>query len=149
MALKVSKMGVARLRDYAERAHARARGLAVKSEQAVGTLVRTAEVQATAFGMGVVNGRFGGVEILGVPLDLGAGSAAHLLAFVGVGGKFSSHLHNLADGALASYMTTLGVGVGKRMAQSAGASSAGAFGSGVGSAAEVLSSEDLAAMASR
>lgn len=87
-----------------------------RADEVVGTVVQTTEIGTAAFGFGLVNGRWGGVEVLGVPLDLLAAGGLHVLGFVGVA---SDHLHNFGDGALASFATTLGRGVGIEMAQKA------------------------------
>lgn len=112
--MEISRAQVSDLRERAQRAMARARNMAEKSEAIVATALRTAEVGGAAFGMGVVKGRFGSIELVGVPIDLIASSGLHLLGFFG-GDKYADHLHALGDGALASYLTTLGAGVGAGM----------------------------------
>jgi len=92
-----------------------------EAAESVMTVVRSAEIQSTAFAMGVVNGRWGRPELLGVPVDLLMGLTGHTLGFV-IGEEAGPHLHNLADGALASYVTTLGVGIGQKMLQESQAS---------------------------
>jgi hypothetical protein len=72
-------------------------------------------VGASAFAFGLARGRWGGVEIGGVPIDLGAGVLLHLLGLSGVAGSGSDDLHNLAEGALATYFATWGASLGKRM----------------------------------
>lgn len=99
------------LREKAMRAISRARTVVEKSEGVVAHAVQTVEVGGTAFGFGVAKGRFGSIEVLGMPVDMLSGVGTHLLAFLG-GGKYAEHLHNMADGALASYLTDLGKGVG-------------------------------------
>lgn len=49
--------------------------------------------------------------MFGIPLDLASGVVLHAAGLFG-GPKYASHLHNLADGALASFFTTLGAGLG-------------------------------------
>jgi len=84
-----------------------------KSAQAiVGSVVQTTEVAGTAFGFGVINGRWGSPEILGMPVDLAFGIGMHLLAFVDVA---EEHAHNIGDGALSSYTASLGAGIGRKM----------------------------------
>lgn len=125
MPLKVSKSQIMRAKDRAFSLARRASAYRQKADQAVETLVGTAEVGASSFALGLIQGRYGGVEIVGVPLDLTAAIAFHGLAFVGVGGKLSGHLHSFGDGALATYLATLGRGAGvemRRKALGAGAS---------------------------
>jgi hypothetical protein len=90
------------------------------ANETVMTVVRSAEVSGMAFALGVINGRWGRPELLGIPVDLGLGLAGHTLGFV-LDDEAGTHLHNLGDGALASYLTSLGVGIGTKMAQEAGA----------------------------
>ncbi len=78
-------------------------------------MVHTAEVSSAAFVAGVVQGRTGGVEVLGVPMDLGLAAGLHVLAFAGIGGKMASHLHGFGDGFLAAFLATTGRGVGQAM----------------------------------
>lgn len=111
----VTKGQLAAFADKAKRLHERAKSLREKAESSMEQVVGTIEVFAGAFGMGVLNGRMGGVEIAGVPLDLGIGVLGNVLGHLGVAGKASSHVHNLSNGALASYATRLGLGIGKRM----------------------------------
>jgi len=86
------------------------------AEETVMTVVRSAEVQGTAFALGVINGRWSRPELLGVPVDLGIGLGAHVLGFA-LEDVAGTHLHNIADGALASYLSSLGVGIGNKMLQ--------------------------------
>jgi len=89
-------------------------------------VVRSVEVGAAALTVGIVQGRVGSVEIMGVPFELGAGVALNLLGYFNAAGKYSDHLCNFGDGALASYLTTVGKGVGGAMkAKSLGAGAAG------------------------
>lgn len=91
-----------------------------KAEEATEKVVATAEVGAAAFAMGVINGKTGGVEIVGVPLELGAGIGLVGLGMLGVAGKASDHLHNIGTGCLASYLSTVGRGVGLTMGTGGG-----------------------------
>ena len=80
-------------KEAALRLKSRMRNMSEKSEEGVETLVATAEISAAAFLSGVVQGRTGGIEVVGVPLDLGLGAGLHVLAFAGFGGRMSEHLH--------------------------------------------------------
>jgi hypothetical protein len=95
-------------------------GLKEKSEHTVQQVVRTAEVGGAAFAMGLVQGRTGGVEIFGVPLELGLGLGLNVFGLLGGAGEHSDHLLNVGNGCLASYATTLGRGIGTTMAAKAG-----------------------------
>lgn len=84
-----------------------------EADKTVLQVVRTAEIGGTAFAMGVINGRWKSPELLGVPVDLGVSIAMHIGGFIF--DKSADHLHAVGDGALASYMTALGTGVGNKM----------------------------------
>lgn len=90
-------------------------GIRKKAEHVTEKFVRTVEVSGAAFAMGVANGRSNdpeGVNVAGVPVDLGAGVALEILGYLGAAGKHSDHLNNLGDGCLAHYAAVLGRGVG-------------------------------------
>lgn len=117
MALKVSTSELMTLRQRAENLANRARAHMARSEQMIENFTRTAEVGASAFAIGLAEGRFGkgggGIEVAGVPLPLGLGVLANLAAYAGVAGKQSHHLHAVGDGCLAAYLATLGRGIGR------------------------------------
>ena len=56
---------------------------------------------ATAFGLGVWQTRSDHQKLLGVPVDLAVGLAAHAAGFMGMGGKAAPYLHSMGNGALA------------------------------------------------
>lgn len=90
-------------------------GIRKKAEHVTEKFVRTVEVSGAAFAMGVANGRSNdpeGVNVAGVPVDLGAGISLQVLGYLGAAGKHSDHLNNLGDGCLAHYAAVLGRGVG-------------------------------------
>ncbi len=140
MPISISRSQLAKLSRHAGTMTKRAGRLKDKTEKAVNTLVSTAEVSATSFGFGIVRGRFGSVDIVGVPLELGAGVGLHVLSFLGVAGKAAKHLHSFADGALAAYLTTLGHTIGMDMKKKA-------LGAAVSGTAGRLSEAALEAMA--
>lgn len=112
MATKISGAQLAKFKGRAEALMKRANGVKAKTEGIVNTVVHTAEVGVAAFAMGAVNGRYGGLEVAGVPVDLAGALALHAIGFTGAAGKSGGHVHALADGLLASYASTLGKGVG-------------------------------------
>ena len=83
-----------------------------KADEAIQTVVGIAEVNSMAFSFGVINGRWGNPELLGMPVDLGTGLALHAAAFFDVA---PTHMHNLGNGCTASYFSALGVGIGRKM----------------------------------
>ncbi len=79
-------------------------------------VINTAEVGAAAFACGLVQGKWPGKNLWGVPYDLVAGLTLHVLGFAGVGGaKYARHMHSFGDGALASFLVTTGRDVGARL----------------------------------
>ncbi len=75
---------------------------------------------ATAFGLGIWQTRADHQKLLGVPVDLAVGLAAHAAGFMGMGGKAAPYLHSMGNGALAAHFHTVGRGVGKEMREKAG-----------------------------
>lgn len=144
--IQISKAQAADWKSRAERLMARAKSITEKSEETVGQVIRTMEVGGAAFAAGVVKGRYGTVEVAGVPADLAAAAMLHGVGFLG-GGKYKEHLHSLGDGVLASYLTTVGAGIGDRMlreSQSAASSTtvAPTTTTASGDAAQALASGD-------
>ncbi|MDX2088357.1 MAG: hypothetical protein SFX73_10930 [Kofleriaceae bacterium] len=119
MGLKVTREQIESMTRQLESAKARAASLRESGEKAVERVVRTGEVVGTAGMFGVLNGRTGGVQLLGVPLDLASGVALHAFGLLGGAGRHSDHVHNMADGALASFAVSLGTEVGARMRREA------------------------------
>lgn len=115
----ISKAELNRAHDRLMSLKNRVAGLRKTAEATTEKIVRTAEVGGTAFLAGVLQGR-GGVEVLGVPLELGAGVGLNLLGYFNAAGKMSDHLNNVGDGALAAYFVTLGRGVGEEMEEKSG-----------------------------
>lgn len=119
--LSMTRAEVESLYKRAQSAQSRIKRVKEQADEVVDTIVATVETTGAAFALGMVNGRYNGVEVVGVPLDLLLGGGAHVLGFLGVGGE---HLHNMGNGAFCSYSTTLGAGIGREMAQKAAAAAA-------------------------
>ena len=150
MATRIGRAQMGRWKSAAMRAQARIRRSEARSRATIQTVVHTTEVSSAAFVAGVVQGRFGGIEVLGVPLDLGLAAVMHVAGFAGIGGRYSSHLHGFGDGFLAAFLTTTGRGVGQQLLARRGASSQGALPGGGGALPGAFLSEDdqrMAAMA--
>lgn len=101
--------------DWSSLAQSLVRSLSQQSRTSDAVGAQVAEVCAAAFASGFARGRWGKLEVGGVPIDLGAGVALHLLAWSGVAGERRQELHNLAEGALATYFATWGATTGKRV----------------------------------
>lgn len=115
---QLSSRQIEELENTALRAKARVAKIKSDADKAVAKVVATAEISTAAFTMGVLDGRYGGVELMGIPLSLGAAAASHLMAFLGIA---PDHLHSFGNGFLASYLSNLGNGVGAKMAMEASA----------------------------
>lgn len=101
-----------------ERLKARVETLKEKGQEALGSVLQTAEVGGTAFAFGFMRGKMadqdGNLDVVGIPASLGSSIGLHALGFLGVFGKHSEHAHNLGDGALAEYATVAGMRMGTR-----------------------------------
>lgn len=99
-----------------ERLKARVETLKEKGQEAIGSVLQTAEVAGTAFAFGFMRGKMadveGNLDVVGIPASLGASIALHGLGFLGVFGKHSEHAHNLGDGAIAEYAAVAGMRMG-------------------------------------
>ena len=111
------QLSLAKVKDLATRYQGmqkRVQNIKAEAEEKVMIVVQTAEIGTSAFAFGLVNGRWNRPEFLGVPVDAFAGLALHAAGFM-VDSNAGSHMHNLGDGALASYVASLGMGVGAKM----------------------------------
>jgi hypothetical protein len=104
---------------------------------------------ATAFGLGVWQTRSDHQKVLGVPVDLAMGLAAHAAGFMGMGGKAAPYLHSVGNGALSAHFHTVGRGVGKEMREKAGLPPVSMGGEGPAEGGSNLSDDALLAMARR
>ena len=116
MAVNLTAKQVEDLENTALRAKSRLEKVKAQADEAVQRVVSTAEISTAAFTMGVIDGRYGGVEIMGVPMSLGAAAGSHLVGFLGIA---PDHMHAFGNGFLASYLSNLGNGVGAKMAMEA------------------------------
>lgn len=116
MATAISAKEVQQLENTALRQKNQLARLKQKADDMVQEIVQTAELSTAAFTMGVIDGRWNGAEVLGLPLSLTLAGASHLTAFLGVA---PTHMRAFGNGFLAAYLTTLGNGVGTKMAMEA------------------------------
>jgi hypothetical protein len=117
--MKISQKDAQKMQKQLAGVSGRMKKLKAKAGEAVEVLVQSVEIGTASLGMGLVNGYFvddegnRGIQLFGVPLDLGGAILLHGLGFVG--GKYAEHAHNFGDGLLAAFLTTLGMGVGDKM----------------------------------
>jgi hypothetical protein len=85
---------------------------------------RSAVGGATAFAVGVAEGKLGEEksQVFGIPLSLGSAMIGHSLAYFGVGGDYVQEVHDAADGPLFLYLGTKGRQVGMKWRVKAAAS---------------------------
>lgn len=79
--------------------------------------IESVEIVGSAFGVGVLSGRFGPLTVSGtpVPVDLGGAVALHMMNLLMDTGRLEPHLSNVANGVGAAWATKAGVGVGTDM----------------------------------
>lgn len=125
MAIVVSKASLTKAHERATSLQKRLSTVKKQAEHTVEKVLRTAETGGMAFGLGVLNGRSGSTEVMGMPLELLLGAGLNVAGYLGLAGKHSDHLNNLGDGALAAYLTVLGVQVGAEMKSKAATTTKG------------------------
>ncbi len=118
-AMTISKADAKRAMTRLESLKSRVATIRKHAEKTTEKALATAEVTGAAFAMGLIQGRTGGVEVMGVPLELGLGVSLTIGGYLGLAGKHSDHLNNVANGCLAAYATTMGRGVGAAWADKA------------------------------
>lgn len=131
--------------NYAESMKRKVQSFREHGQKATKHVVRTAEVAGTAYAVGLIQGRMGGVEVFGLPVELLAGLGLFGFSLLGGAGEMSEHAAAIGDGALAAYAVTLGRGMGAA-SRSGGALPAGGAAISKG---ESLSPEEVAAIAER
>lgn len=114
----------------------------------MGVALEALEVSAAAFGLGVLRGRYGTIEVVGLPADLLAAIGLHVFGFA-AGGKYEEHWHHLANGAMGAWLNTLGAGVGAKMLQKQGQGQSMAAPSSVSAGALAPSSAMYGALPAR
>lgn len=106
---------LSRANEALARMQARVKTIQTKAEEVTSHVVQSAEVAGAGFAAGLISGKYGPVEVVGVPLELALGVGLNLAGHAKVAGSSSEHLHNFGDGFLAAYFVTLGRGVGRTM----------------------------------
>ena len=120
MTTKITKGKVEKLQRAYKSAVSRAKRMKEQSESIAGQIQGAVLVSGSAFAIGYAQHRFRddegrpGIEILGVPLDLGIGLGLHLGSIFGIFGNYTEPANHVANGALAAYATTMGAGLGTK-----------------------------------
>lgn len=142
--LSMSRSDIEKLYKRAQGASARIKHVKEEMDEAVNRIVGTIEANASAFSFGMIEGRYDGVEVVGMPLPLLAGFGLQGLGFLGIGGE---HLIELGKGAFCAHSHTMGAGIGREMklkAEQGGGAPAAARGLGYGSPLSDQQLRDLA-----
>lgn len=127
MAGFAARSALAKIQDKYNRAMGHAARAKEKATEVMGVTLCAVETTGAAAGLSYANARFGkpdaatGINVLtvpgtAVPVDLVAGAALHIGAFLGVFSGYGEHAHSLGNGALASYGSRLGAEMGAKAA---------------------------------
>lgn len=141
--------GERQLRELAEaglRAKQALRGVREQAAKTMGEVIGTAEASATAFGFGYLRGRYGELSVIGAPAELLVALGLKGMAFADAFGQYNSDAHAIGQGALDSYLATMGVRIGLESKKEAEQSTAAVKGdyAAVGSGRVHVSAEELA-----
>lgn len=121
MAFKLGTQSLAKAKEKLEALDRRLARYREKTEETTGKLLRTATIGGTSFGLGVIQGRTGGVEVFNVPLEGIIGAVGLVGGLMGAAGKHSNVLTDVGDAAIGALAFTMGRGVGADWAQKAAA----------------------------
>lgn len=105
------------LHHMAKYLHRAKRALNEVREKYAGPIARTFGTVETAGGAwlgGAIEGRSGGATVLRVPINLGLGAIFLAAGHLNIGKEHSSHLLNVGNGLLGSYLAATGYAFGKR-----------------------------------
>ena len=120
-----------------ERAESKWERLKSKTEETTLRALQTVEVSSSAFAMSLINGKYASQiaqgpdagkwvppEVMGIPADLATGLALTVLGHTKIAKKASPHILNVADGALACFVVSLGREIGDEWRRKAAEGSA-------------------------
>lgn len=122
--MQLSLRSLEDLQSKYESAKKRVATIKESAHDAIMTVVQTAEIAGMSFGLGVVNGYWSQPEVVGIPVSGLMAIGLHTAGFLLDEKSGAQHVHNLGDGAIATYCTTLGVGIGAKMQQEKAAAAA-------------------------
>lgn len=98
---KVSPAKMTEVLNQLQRAHGQIAKFKEKGETQAGVVLSGLTIVGTEFGLGYARGRYGKVEAGGIPVEIIGGALGELLAFTGIAGRQSEHIHNMSHAALA------------------------------------------------
>lgn len=111
----LTKSDVSKLMSKMASLQNRAKAAVQKADGVVATSLTAVETTGAAFGLAVLEGRYGPQDIMGVPVSLGLGIAAHAFAFL-TDSDLDEHAHAIGNGCLACYAVKMGTEIGLGMA---------------------------------
>lgn len=116
-AIQISRHHLAKVHAHAASLKSRLARVSHKAERAFDIGVGSALTVGAGAALGLLHGRHGPVEIMGVPLELGAGAAGVGAALLGVGGKWADHIGRVGAGMLTvyGYNTARGAGINLKL----------------------------------
>lgn len=114
-AIQISRHHLAKVHAHAASLRSRLARVSHKAERAFDIGVGSALTVGTGAAFGLLHGRHGPVEVMGVPLELGAGAVGVGAALLGVGGKWADHIGRIGAGMLTVYAYSTAKGAGTNM----------------------------------
>lgn len=81
-----------------------------KTEEKAGEVFKMLETVGGGLAVGCLRGRFGKITLgPGIPVEAVGGAVLHGIGFLDIGGKYSEHIHNLANSVLTTWSALEGV----------------------------------------
>lgn len=114
-AIQVSRAHLARLSSSISHHKNRLAKVSQKAERAFDVALNTGIILGTQSGLGFVHGRWGAVEVAGVPLELAGGLALSGAALFGFGGKHHDKVGSAGGALLGIYGYNQAKGAGMKM----------------------------------
>ena len=113
---RIGKAEIMKVYDQAKRLKESAKRTREQAGETIERVVASVEVGSAAFVLGIIQGRWGPLENWPISLDLSLALGLNLAGFMGFGGaRWAPHLNNFGNGALASWTSTTGRGIGLTM----------------------------------
>jgi hypothetical protein len=118
----MASSALVKAREHLMRMRSHVSSIKARGEEAVGEGLAAVEVFGGATAGGFLDEKMGqdegdGIKVHrlhGIPTNLMLGAAAKLTSFAGMYGKHGKHVHDVGNGLLAAYGTTLGRSLAKR-----------------------------------
>jgi hypothetical protein len=116
----VSNAQLHQIADRGLSAIRRLQSMKAQAQEQAAIVIEALETSASTFGFSFARGYWAqpgqDVAIAGIPIDLVGAIVFHGMGFVGGMGQYKKDMHNFGNGALASYVATLGLKMGVEQA---------------------------------